>query len=239
MLASPALAFVVLLATTGAPAADDPAERDYQQGYAAYQANRLDEAERQMRRIMATYPKHERSIYAENIVLDILSREKRTKEFRALLAEIESKSRWGNWDAEFFDSIAEAKAKSYDLDAHEDEAKRDFRGCGLAYFNASLASPNLKRRRERMSWSAACYDAGGFVGPGLHARVNLLMMAPSGPMLADALYLTGRGYYRLAHVSKAAEYYEKFAATFPRDKRAAAALESAFEIHVALTPDLR
>jgi TolA-binding protein len=244
VLASSALPLLVLLARTGAfagpvPAADsnDPVDRDWQQGFAAYKADRLDEAERLLRGIWADHPKHKLAAYAEPLLLDILIFEKRTQELRAMCEEIRYRAR--GVDPDFPDQFVELEAYSYEIDARDHEARREFGACGRAYLDAFRSSQLAKQQRLRLTRAASCFEEGRLSGPALHSWMIFLQTDPRGPELANALYMTGRGFYRLSHLSKAADYLEQFARSFPRDARAPAALETAFQIHVGLVPDAR
>jgi TolA-binding protein len=126
------------------------------------------------------------------------------------------------------------RSDGYEREGREHETRREWKGCGRAMLAAAESLPAHPRHAQRLASAAQCFQKARLVGQALQARVALISAHPGDSLVRDALFDVAAAYHQLAYYTKAAACYEAFATAFPRDKRAAKALENVSEFREAV-----
>jgi tetratricopeptide (TPR) repeat protein len=205
----------------------------YRKARIFYEYNHFDEASKLFQDIVEKHPNHELAIYSANLLLDSLNAQGKTKEvvtFVDKFLEMPSLMK----DPEFGKQMISLKSDTYDIEGHEFEKQKNFKECGRSFLAAAEALADHPKHAERLWNGAQCFQNAHLVGQALKARLQLIEQHPKDTLAQKALFRVAAGYHQLAYYSKAAETYEKFATSFPGEKKATDALGNATTFRIGL-----
>ncbi|HEX3697757.1 MAG TPA: tetratricopeptide repeat protein [Polyangia bacterium] len=205
----------------------------YRKARIYYEYNHFDEAAPLFGDIVEKHPKHELAIYSANLWLDCLNAQGKTKEVVALVDKFLEMPDLMK-DPEFGKQMVSLKSDTYDMEGHEYEKLHNFKECGRSMLASADALPEHPKHAERLWNAGQCFQNAHLVGQALKARQELIKAHPKDPLAQRALFRVAAGYHQLAYYTKAADYYEDFAARFPGEKKATDALGNATTFRIGL-----
>ena len=161
--------------------------------------------------------------FASGFVIELLAAQGRPKEVGEWMEFLEVPSRYRGGHL----------ADAYENQGWASKDRRHFGDCGDSMLAAAAAAPDDERHAVRLSEAATCFFKAQLPMRAFQAQLILKQSHPDwlGRHLTWQIAVR---YHSLAYFSKAAEYYEEFAARYPRDPRAGWALRNAATFRIGL-----
>ncbi len=157
-------------------------------------------------------------------VIAILKMQKRFREMRQYIDKFYEAKRL------MADPMFKAKMQEFKRNAMWEEAetlrkKKRFKECGELFEKIALMFPNDSRLDDILWNAGVCYEAARLIGAAVRMRKKLINVRPNSKLVPKAYYYIGGNYHALAFYRRAADYYEKFAKDYPKEKEAPQALK--------------
>lgn len=215
------------------PDSAELAKIKYRKARVYYEYDHIDEAIPLFRDVVDDVIKRHRedpeglSVFSANLLLDCYAIKRDFASLRESVDEFLATPTLIDKDAAFKQQLAALKVSSIRLEIQETEREGKYKEAGTLYNELANDHPDDPRLDEVLFNEAVSFEKARLIGLAINARQQLIKARPDSPLAKKAFYLVGRNYQDIAAYEAAAENYEAFAAKWPGEKEAPAALMSA------------
>ena len=201
----------------------------YREGYIYYTYNHFDKAEPLLQVIVDKHKDSDLSIVSANLILDILSIQKRYDEIDDRLDKYLATSEWKSDETNrTYWSGLKCKLLRKRIEDVEKSGKNYREAAVQGIRLAERCSENKDVKLDEVYYNAAInFERAKLIGLSIRAREELIKRFPDSPLAKKAIYQIGGNYQAIAYYEAAADKYEQFAQKFPGEKNASGALYTA------------